>query len=363
MRPIAIGIIWFLFWAAPLQLVHAEIFLPAPEDASTDIKLAISTTNVQEPDLHIYGSEMLELADAKGACSTSTTATNSSAKRSEASAVKRPTKNLISTFPSLPKPTVSYSVNAHRSGPAFAGTKRVGQNILDPSIKGVLGPLTVEARGQLFFEEHKKGKTQTDSPSKFGFDAKQWALRVGYDLGASNIGVGYARADRTVIGQTGPSAGKLDSNQLIPFLILPGAAAANGGAGKVINNATSGQNISVTGEPSPQSILGIQGQNGLNQKVGYNVVYAYGAFSPLENVTLSATIGFANGEQSDKSDDNTRQKVDAELDLGAKIRFGRSITYDVAVGFMGRGDSKQLMKPSNLQDETWSVMNSLKLTF
>jgi hypothetical protein len=216
---------------------------------------------------------------------------------------------------------------------------------INPYAEGNMGPLSY-----LFEAEWKTGDYQDYSRisgSDRDYDAWRWLVSAAFNTGPASVGAGWAHSD----GQDYDASGDHDYTDADgggmdwqPFLILTHyqANANLGGIGNL--------------NPRNSSYL---------SEFGFDIYYLEGSFTPMEKLTLSAILGWAYADEDtpqagggDKYDD----EIGWEFDVGAKYQVMDNLSYDVKLGYFSPGDLWEDID-SEKDDETWSIMHSLVVTF
>jgi len=222
--------------------------------------------------------------------------------------------------------------------------------LYDPYIKGTVGPISYMAEAQW-----KTGDYRTDadvSSNDMDYDSWRYIVDVAFDAGPGSVGVGYAHADGQEWDDSDYTRADGGGNDWEPLLILTHNYANSdlGGVGNLnsSNNDADGGDLFDIGD------------------MGFDIYYLYGSYTPTENLTLSAIIGWAYADTTDITAAAEAASIDDEIgwefDVGAKYQIMDNLAYDVKLGFFSPGDMVDDISPDS-DDDCWSMLHTLMVTF
>jgi hypothetical protein len=230
--------------------------------------------------------------------------------------------------------------------------------IIDPFFKGVFGMVTVEAEAQWFTGDFAEYDSTT---SDVDYDAMRFILDVGLDLGQFTVGAGYAHSDGRGYNEQDMTRANFGGNDWEPFLIMTGyfdhsGAALLGGVGNFNEkNALNSAPAVRAGASGPSTVWG---------DAGYDIMYLYGSWAVMENLTLDAIIGMATADEVDRFATGMDDDIGMEFDVGAKWKIMDNMTYTFKFGYFSPDDFWKLGNASSQTDkETYSILHAVMVTF
>jgi len=221
---------------------------------------------------------------------------------------------------------------------------------LNPWFKGTFGPITAMAELEWKFGKYADYNTDTIAVPDRDYDSKRWILDASFDFGQGNAGLGWAHADgqdRVTTGNEDYTNANLGGADWEPLLIL--------------TNSTAGIWLGGVGNLNPDN-------GGTTSNLGFDIVYGYGSFNVMENVSLNAIFAWAKADEVGEFERlNSLTNVDDDLgwefDVGCKIQLMDNLTYDATVGYYSAGDLWKRGSTVDNLDDCWAIMHTIQVTF
>jgi len=218
-----------------------------------------------------------------------------------------------------------------------------------PYVKMNVGPLAIQGEAIWFTGKYKDW--DRSNVSDLDLDALTYNLEASTDLGPAKLGLGYAFSSGDYnSGDTEMTAAFL-CNSWEPLLIL-----TSWYSGLEIGNAAANFNANQAGAPADSPSTTVPNYANL----GYKIWYITGAFSPLEDVTLSAIIADASADETAAGWDDD---VGREYDVTATVKLMDNLTYMATFAWMDAGDLYKLGAADATVDDTYSMFHKLEVKF
>ncbi len=220
----------------------------------------------------------------------------------------------------------------------------------EPYFKANLGPLALQGEAIWFTGEWKK---YDDADTQdLDFDALMYNLEASTDLGPAKLGLGYAFSSGDYNANDNEMSAALQCYSWEPLLILTGWY-----SGLELGNAATNFNVHQdVGGPDDSPSATVPSYANL----GYKIWYVTGAFSPLEDVTLSAIIADATADETASGWDDD---VGREYDVTATVKLMDNLTYMATFAYMDAGDLYKLGVAGATVDDTYSMFHKLEVKF
>jgi hypothetical protein len=222
----------------------------------------------------------------------------------------------------------------------------------NPWFKGTFGPITAMAElewktGAWADYEAPTAGTRSD----IDIDSMRWIVDGSFNFGQGNAGLGWAHADGQDTVDLAAGGDYTNANlggaDWEPLLILTNSTAGiwlGGGTGVA------------TGNLNPDN-------GGTTSNLGFDIVYAYGDFAVMENVTLNAIFAWATADETIALGTNVDDDLGWEFDVGCKVQLMDNLTYDATVGYYSAGDLYKGTGTDDHVDDVWAVMHTIQVTF
>jgi hypothetical protein len=235
--------------------------------------------------------------------------------------------------------------------------------IIDPFVKAVFGPVTVEAEAQWYTGDYLD--FDNSATTDIDYDAKRYLLDVGVDLGVATVGVGYAHSVGRSNTETDFTNAGFGGNDWEPLIILTGFwDHGAGGLGSVANLNEKNKSITAASDTDMPDLGTGTGPATLWSDAGYNIFYIYGSFSPMEDITISAIVGSATADETSRFAAGVDDDIGTEFDVRVKWQVMDNMVYDIGFGFFSPDDFwKAGDSTSQVDDSTWSIVNTVMVTF
>jgi len=220
----------------------------------------------------------------------------------------------------------------------------------EPYFKANLGPLALQGEAIWFTGEWKK--YDNAATQDLDIEALTYNLEASTDLGPAKVGLGYAFSSGDYNSTDNEQQAALLCYSWEPLLILTGWY-----SGLEIGNAQTNFNTrnNINGPADTPSTTVPNYAN-----LGYKIWYITGAFSPLEDVTLSAIIADATADETASGWDDD---VGREYDVTATVKLMDNLTYMATFAYMDAGDLYKLGVAGATVDDTYSFFHKLEVKF
>jgi hypothetical protein len=229
-----------------------------------------------------------------------------------------------------------YLVDGAGTGAAALGMPYVGDGpststwlVPIPYMKANFGPLYVEAEFIYLY-----GTTDFDgAPEDVDWEGLGWYVYGKYNLGPAYVGAQYAfRAGDD------PTTREYEAG-------YPGS------------------------DYNPCVLLWNDNTSGVGSNAGYttgagiangSLVQVFGGFSPMENLSLKASVTYA---WADYTADGVDDEIGTEIDLEATYKIFDNLEYWIGFGYLMAGDWYKGTDSSFETDDGWLIMHKLQMSF
>ena len=228
-----------------------------------------------------------------------------------------------------------------------------------PYFKFTSGPLYVE--GELSYiwgdakDYHDDNVATSNSLKDSDKDALAYRIHVDYNLDPATIGLGYAY----VSGDCDPANDKENKHSggtnWQPLVIL-----FNDQVGLRAHTAPTTQAL-MDANPAGNFNSDVSGSNTFSN-YGFKLIYATASCSPMEDVTLCATIGYAEVDET-TAGANMDDEVGWEYDVGVAVKLMDNLTYNAAIAYLSAGDFWKGDDKDGQAENTWAMVHGLTVTF